>query len=33
MEIYWVIGLPLAGGIFLALWGNRPRAASASARR
>jgi hydrogenase-4 component F len=24
MEIYWVLGIPLAGGIFLALWGSRP---------
>ena len=23
MEIYWVLGIPLFGGIFLALWGNR----------
>lgn len=23
MEIYWVLGIPLIGGIFLALWGNR----------
>ena len=23
MEIYWVLGIPLTGGIFLALWGNR----------
>ncbi len=23
MEIYWVLGIPLAGGIFLALWGSR----------
>ncbi|MBT9541418.1 hydrogenase 4 subunit F [Thiobacillus sp.] len=26
MEIYWVLGIPLAGGIFLALWGNRGHA-------
>jgi hydrogenase-4 component F len=26
MEIYWVLGLPLFGGIFLALWGNRGNA-------
>ncbi len=23
MEFYWLLGIPLAGGIFLALWGNR----------
>jgi hydrogenase-4 component F len=23
VEIYWVLGIPLAGGIILALWGNR----------
>ena len=23
MEIYWLLGIPLAGGVFLALWGNR----------
>ncbi|MBU0499074.1 MAG: hydrogenase 4 subunit F [Gammaproteobacteria bacterium] len=23
MEIYWLLGIPFAGGIFLALWGNR----------
>ncbi len=26
MEIYWILGIPLAGGIFLALWGNRGHA-------
>lgn len=26
MEIYWVLGIPLAGGLFLALWGNRGNA-------
>jgi len=26
MEIYWVLGIPLTGGIFLALWGNRGNA-------
>ena len=26
MEIYWVLGIPLAGGVFLALWGNRGNA-------
>ena len=26
MEIYWVLGIPLAGGIFLALWGCRKHA-------
>ena len=26
MEIYWVLGLPLFGGGFLALWGNRRNA-------
>ncbi|NTV94617.1 MAG: hydrogenase 4 subunit F, partial [Thiobacillus sp.] len=26
MEIYWVLGIPLFGGIFLALWGNRGNA-------
>jgi hydrogenase-4 component F len=23
MEIYWVLGIPLVGGLFLALWGSR----------
>ncbi|OGT88599.1 MAG: hydrogenase 4 subunit F [Gammaproteobacteria bacterium RIFOXYD12_FULL_61_37] len=23
MEIYWLLGIPFAGGIFLALWGSR----------
>jgi hydrogenase-4 component F len=23
MEFYWLLGIPLAGGVFLALWGNR----------
>ena len=26
MEIYWVLGIPLTGGIFLALWGSRGNA-------
>lgn len=26
MEIFWLLGIPLAGGIFLALWGNRRNA-------
>src|SRR5574340_1158798 len=26
MEIYWLLGIPLAGGIFLALWGCRRHA-------
>jgi hydrogenase-4 component F len=26
MEIYWVLGIPLFGGVFLALWGNRGNA-------
>jgi hydrogenase-4 component F len=26
VEIYWVLGIPLAGGIFLALWGSRRNA-------
>ncbi len=26
MEIYWVLGVPLAGGVFLALWGSRRNA-------
>lgn len=26
MEIYWVLGIPLAGGVFLALWGCRRHA-------
>ncbi|MBI5938250.1 MAG: hydrogenase 4 subunit F [Betaproteobacteria bacterium] len=26
MEIYWLLGIPLAGGTFLALWGNRRNA-------
>ncbi|OYY95489.1 MAG: hydrogenase 4 subunit F [Hydrogenophilales bacterium 28-61-23] len=26
MEIYWVLGIPLVGGVFLALWGNRRNA-------
>ncbi len=26
MEIYWLLGIPLAGGVFLALWGNRRHA-------
>jgi hydrogenase-4 component F len=26
MEIYWVLGIPLSGGIFLALWGSRRNA-------
>ena len=26
MEIYWLLGIPLAGGIFLALWGCRKHA-------
>jgi hydrogenase-4 component F len=26
LEIYWILGIPLAGGIFLALWGNRGHA-------
>lgn len=26
MEIYWLLGIPLAGGVFLALWGNRQHA-------
>lgn len=26
MEIFWLLGIPLAGGIFLALWGSRRNA-------
>ncbi|MHB1214351.1 MAG: hydrogenase 4 subunit F [Thiobacillus sp.] len=26
MEIYWLLGIPLTGGVFLALWGNRAHA-------
>src|SRR4030065_1183944 len=26
MEIYWLLGIPLTGGIFLALWGCRKHA-------
>jgi hydrogenase-4 component F len=26
VEIYWLLGIPLAGGVFLALWGNRGHA-------
>jgi len=26
MEIYWLLGIPLAGGLFLTLWGNRRNA-------
>ncbi|HEX8980721.1 MAG TPA: hydrogenase 4 subunit F [Parasulfuritortus sp.] len=26
MEFYWLLGIPLTGGVFLALWGNRARA-------
>ena len=26
MEIYWVLGIPLTGGLFLALWGSRRNA-------
>ena len=26
MEIFWLLGIPLAGGIFLALWGSRAHA-------
>ncbi|HYP67625.1 MAG TPA: hydrogenase 4 subunit F [Thiobacillaceae bacterium] len=26
MEIYWVLGIPIAGGVFLALWGSRRNA-------
>ncbi|MEW5787225.1 MAG: hydrogenase 4 subunit F [Pseudomonadota bacterium] len=26
MEIYWVLGIPFTGGVFLALWGNRRNA-------
>ncbi len=26
MEIYWLLGIPLAGGLYLALWGNRTHA-------
>ncbi len=26
MEIFWVLGIPLSGGLFLALWGNRGHA-------
>ncbi len=26
MEMYWLLGIPFAGGLFLALWGNRPNA-------
>lgn len=26
MEIFWVLGIPFVGGLFLALWGNRSHA-------
>ena len=26
MEIYWLLGIPLSGGIFMALWGFRRNA-------
>jgi hydrogenase-4 component F len=26
VEIYWLLGIPLTGGVFLALWGNRAHA-------
>jgi hydrogenase-4 component F len=26
VEIYWLLGIPLAGGVFLALWGSRGHA-------
>jgi hydrogenase-4 component F len=26
MEIYWLLGIPLAGGLFLTIWGNRRNA-------
>jgi hydrogenase-4 component F len=26
VEIFWLLGIPLAGGVFLALWGNRKNA-------